>query len=55
MTEKEKIDHEQENPLVEKKKEFAKAYFTKLQDEVGFLPGLLLSESGTVEDYLTSE
>lgn len=43
------------NPLVEKKKEFAKAYFTKLQDEVGFLPGLLLSESGTVEDYLTSE
>lgn len=55
MTEKEKIDYEQENPLVEKKKEFAKAYFTKLQDEVGFLPGLLLSESGTVEDYLTSE
>lgn len=55
MTEEEKIDNEQENPLVEKKKEFAKEYFAKLQDEVGFLPWLLLSESWTVEDYMTSE
>ncbi|AHB41360.1 hypothetical protein P148_SR1C00001G0569 [candidate division SR1 bacterium RAAC1_SR1_1] len=61
--EKEQDDDELENKeepevddeLLQLKKDFAKEYFTKLQQESGSLPGLILSETGTVEDYLTHE
>lgn len=41
--------------LLQLKKNFAKEYFAKLQEESGSLPWLLLAEMWTVEDYLTSE
>lgn len=44
-----------DDELLKLKKDFAKDYFEKLQKESWSLPGLLLSETWTVEDYLTNE
>jgi hypothetical protein len=56
----ENIDKQQEklstdDELLQLKKSFAKEYFVKLQKEDGSLPGLILAETWTVEDYLTQE
>lgn len=44
-----------DNELLQLKKNFAKEYFEKLQKDSWSLPWLLLAETWTVEDYLTSE
>lgn len=57
----ENIEHKEhdnssvDEQLLQLKKDFAKEYFAKLQWDDWSLPWLLLSETGAVEDYLTSE
>lgn len=57
--EEEQVDKEKKSSpkdeLLQLKKDFAKEYFTKLQQDSGSLPWLILAETWTVEDYLTNE